>query len=35
MNPAVQSLYDVHAPYGVVEILPGIFRLPIPLPRMR
>ena len=33
MNPAVQSLYDVHAPYGVVEILPGIFRLPIPLPR--
>ena len=24
MTPAVQSLYDVHAPYGVVEILPGI-----------
>src|SRR5699024_2707236 len=33
MNPAVQSLYDVHAPYGVVGILPGLFRLPIPLPR--
>ena len=30
---AVQQLRDVHGPDRVLELLPGLFRLPIPLPR--
>ena len=29
----VQQLRDVHGPDRVLELLPGLFRLPIPLPR--
>ena len=33
MNPAARQLADQDAPYTILEICPGIFRIPIPLPR--
>ncbi len=33
MNAVAQRLADQDAPYTILEICPGIFRIPIPLPR--